>query len=292
MSTFKPLLASPVDWRYIDYSNLWLSPKLDGIRAIVIGGVVMSRSLKPIPNAHVQLLFGRAELEGYDGELICGEPNSPTVYRDTNSAVMSRDGQPDLRFYVFDHIGDPGLEYQQRFDRLQLHDGVHLLDQHSPRDEATLLALEEGYLNVGYEGVMLRRYHGPLSRYKFGRSTAKEGTLLKLKRMESSEAEVIGFEEEMQNCNEATTNSLGHTERSSHKAKMLGKGRLGALVCRTPDGIEFNIGTGFTAADRSALWAERDRVIGRIVTYDHFPLGRKDAPRFPSFKGFRSVIDT
>jgi DNA ligase-1 len=61
---FKPMLASPADMSKLRFP-LWLSPKLDGIRALVINGVVMSRSLKPIPNQHVQSLFGH--LEGYDG---------------------------------------------------------------------------------------------------------------------------------------------------------------------------------------------------------------------------------
>ena len=71
--TFKPLLASPVEWKHLDYSNLWVSPKLDGIRAIIRDGVVMSRSLKPIPNKHVQRILGNSPgIEGYDGELIVG----------------------------------------------------------------------------------------------------------------------------------------------------------------------------------------------------------------------------
>lgn len=291
MSAFKPLLAAPVAFEYLDYTNLWLSPKLDGIRALIINSTVLSRSLKPIPNTYVQRMFGRPELEGYDGELIVGNPNSPTVYRDTNSAVMSRDGTPDVTFYAFDHFDDPDLEYQNRYERLEFFGGVELLEQHCVRDEVMLEALEDGYLNAGYEGVMLRRYHGPLSRYKFGRSTAKEGTLLKLKRFEDAEAVVVGFEEEMQNTNEATTNALGHTERSSHKANMVGKGRLGNLLCRTPEGIDFSIGSGFTAKDREELWAARDRLPGLLVKYKSFRIGVKDAPRFPVYLGFRSPLD-
>src|SRR5574340_811751 len=96
---FRPMLASPVDFDKLKYDDLYLSPKLDGIRAVVIDGVVMSRSLKPIPNRHVQKRF--RHLEYYDGELIVGPANSPTVYRDTNSGVMAKDGDPDVRFHVF-----------------------------------------------------------------------------------------------------------------------------------------------------------------------------------------------
>lgn len=296
--TFKPLLAAPADLSKLDYGNLWLSPKLDGIRAIIINGVVMSRSLKPIPNKHVQNLYGLEELEGFDGELIYGEPNSPTVYRDTNSAVMSRDGYPDVWFHAFD-LANVNEDYYKRRERLTLHLGcfepalgVKVVPQHTIKDELRLIELEEKYLAQGYEGVMLRKYCGPDSRYKFGRSTTKEGTLLKLKRFEDAEATVIGFEEEMENGNEATTNALGQTERSSHKQNLVGKGRLGALICHTDAGVEFNIGTGFTAADRQSLWQARESLPGRLVKYKSFAIGVKDKPRFPVFLGWRDPIDT
>ena len=104
---FKPLLAVQADLDNLDYTDLLLSPKLDGIRAIVIDGVVLSRSLKPIPNLYIQSLF--KHLEFYDGELIVGSPTAPDVYRTSNSGCMSVNGMPDVTFYVFDHIQSPQL---------------------------------------------------------------------------------------------------------------------------------------------------------------------------------------
>lgn len=288
--SFKPLLASPVDFAHLDYSNLWASPKLDGIRAIVINGVVVSRNLKPIRNRHVQCLFGH--LEGYDGELIVGDPTAKDCYRVTNSGVMSADGEPSVCFYAFDHIGRPTDEYHQRRDMLgDNHIDVIKVVQHPVVSPEHLLDIEDSYLQQGYEGVMLRAFRGPCSFYKYGRSTPKEGTLLKLKRFEDAEAEVINYDEEMRNDNEAVTNALGRTERSQHAENKVGKGRLGALVCATPEGAEFKIGTGFTAAQREQFWAKRGDLIGRIVKYKSFMIGVKDAPRFPVFLGWRDPID-
>jgi DNA ligase 1 len=140
--------------------------------------------------------------------------------------------------------------------------------------------------------VMLRHRSGPKSRYKFGRSTAKEGTLLKLKRFTDDEAVIVGFEEELFNGNAAVVDELGHTKRSSHQENMVGKGRLGAMVCKTRDGVEFRIGTGFVASQRQELWDTRSSLVGKLVKYKHFPIGAKTAPRFPVFLGFRSEIDT
>lgn len=292
---FKPLLAAPVDFDQIDYGNTWLSAKLDGIRAIVINGVVMSRSLKPIPNQWVQECFGRPELEGVDGELICGSPTSPTVYHDTYSAVMSKDNRLNVHFYVFDHIAEPTAVYQRRYqmvkDAAAKHDNCFVVLQHAVHSHADLVDLEEWHLQKGYEGVMLRTVQGPNSMYKYGRSTAKAGTLLKLKRFTDAEAEVIGFEEEMSNNNEATTNALGRTQRSTHAENKVGKGRLGAFICRTAEGVEFNIGTGFTAKQREDLWGVREALVSLQVKYKSFKIGEKDAPRFPVFLGWRHPLD-
>lgn len=288
---FKPLLADKADLAKLDFSkNLMASPKLDGIRAIVIDNVVLSRSLKPIPNALVQKLFGH--LEGLDGELIVGEPNSPTVYRDTNSGVMSRDGEPDVWFFVFDDITYPDEMFCDRHGRAErmCEDAprVQVVPQHAVLNRTQIEDYEYVKLHQGYEGVMLRSALAP---YKFGRGTKKCHTLLKLKRMTTDEAKIVGFVEEMANGNEAVVDALGHTKRSSHAENKSGKGRLGALVCELASGVRFNIGTGFDHADRQHIWDNQDKYLGQLVSFNHFAIGAKDLPRFPSYKGLRNPID-
>ena len=77
---FKPLLAVACeDVTKVNYPVL-LSEKLDGIRMSVHNGICMSRSMKPIPSAIVQAKFGKAEYEGYDGEIIYGDKNAKDVF--------------------------------------------------------------------------------------------------------------------------------------------------------------------------------------------------------------------
>lgn len=294
---FKPLLAATVEKVEDIRFPVLASPKLDGVRAIVIDGVVMSRSLKPIPNKHVQKLFGW--MEGFDGELIVGDPTAKDVYQVTTSGVMSVEGEPDVCFWVFDLIHQGDDHFSRRLfamehwlnnpanDRPELYK-VRRVPQEIISNPTDLDMLEEYHLRYGYEGVMLR---DPNGRYKCGRSTLKEGILLKLKRFQDDEAEVVGVEELLRNGNEAKTNELGHTERSSHKANMIPSGTLGALICKTKDGVEFRIGTGLTQADRDSLWAVRDTLPGKLVKFKYFTIGVKVAPRFPVFLGFRDPID-
>jgi DNA ligase-1 len=155
--------------------------------------------------------------------------------------------------------------------------------------EDTILSWEESYLTAGYEGVMLRHPGGP---YKQGRSTAKEAWLLKVKRFVDAEARVIGFSEAQHNANEAKRNELGQLERSSHKAGKVGKQTLGALTVKDlKTGVEFDIGTGFTADQRQVFWTTGDNLIGKVVKYKSQPTGVKDKPRFPVFLGFRGNVD-
>ena len=147
---------------------------------------------------------------------------------------------------------------------------------------------EAEYLARGFEGLMVRSLSGP---YKFGRSTANEGYLLKVKRFEDAEAKVIGFEERMHNANEATTDFLGHTQRSSHKENMVPMDTLGALVCELPDGQVFRIGTGFDDLTRLEIWRNRSRYLGHLTKYKYTEIGAKDLPRFPVFIGWRPFSD-
>lgn len=293
----KPMLAATIEDTATLKFPLLASPKLDGIRALVIDGKLVSRNLKPIPNAHVQALFGRPELNGLDGELIAGDPTSKTVFRDTTSAVMSKTGTPDVTFWVFDHFAQPEASFSGRSS--QTHNLVsdnpevplRLVSQTTILNCDELEQYESEILDDGYEGVMLRSAKAP---YKFGRSTMREHGLMKLKRFADAEATILGFEEQMHNGNEAKTDALGHTERSTHKAGMTGKGTLGAIVAKVVSGpfagVEISVGSGMDDAVRSEIWANRTSYYNRTIKFKYFPIGCKDAPRFPVFLGFRDDI--
>ena len=286
MKPFKPMLASPFDEALLKFPVL-ASPKLDGVRAIVRDGVVLSRALKPIPNKWVQQRF--SHLEHFDGELIVGASNYPDVLRTTTSGVMRVEGEPDVSFHVFDHVENHARLYTVRYDLLEedTEINVFVVPQHELMNTFELNAFEHEVLAEGYEGVMLRRPDAP---YKFGRSTAREGYLLKVKRFHDDEFEIVGFEEEMFNANEATTSELGRTKRSSHKANKIPKGRLGALVLKYGD-TTFNCGTGFNDAERERIWAERDSHLGMLAKIKYFAHGIKDVPKLPSFLGIRDERD-
>ena len=293
--TFKPNLAGKYDPELLRFPVLG-SPKLDGIRAMGRNKRLVSRKLLNIPNKHTFSRF--AGLEGFDGELIMGEPFAPDVYRRTNSAVMTIEGTPDVTFWVFDMHNMEDSPYVERFEYLKRafdseNPSVKLLPQTELRNMDMLEAFEEEMVEIGYEGIMLRSMD---AHYKYGRSTPKEGGLLKVKRFEDGEAYIIDIIEEMENRNVAGRDELGRTKRSSHAAGKVGKATMGALhVIDIVSGVDFHIGTGFSAAERAWFWKHRAEILGRsartIVKYKSFPIGVKDKPRHPVYAGLRSEID-
>lgn len=304
---FKPMLAAK-DASKVRFP-VSASPKIDGVRAVVIDGKVYSRSLKLIPNPHVQALFGRPELEGCDGELVVGEPTAPDCMQATTSGVMAKTGEPDVRFFIFDTVpGNESDTFAARDLRAQLavaryEQRCPLADDRRPavvhltqtriESSAELDVYEAAMLASGFEGVMLR---DPEGKYKFGRSTAREGGLVKVKRFTDEEAVIVGFEERMHNENEATVDELGHTKRSTHAAGKRPAGDLGAIKCRVfreGSAVEFSVGSGFSSEQRKDFWSRRDELLGQALTFRHFAVtGVLEAPRFPIFVALRSPLDT
>lgn len=275
--------------------SFMLSPKIDGIRALVVNGQLMSRTMKPIRNRYAQVLFGKNELNGLDGELVVGNPWDKNLMQQTSSGVMSYAGRPDVSFHVFDKW-NMDLPFQQRwFDAVDIADIVRpyvFCVEHSYVDTyEEMLFHEEAFLRQGYEGVMLRHPDGP---YKENRSTLREAYLVKVKRFEDGEAVVTGYSALLRNANEATTDERGYTKRSHSLGGKVADNTLGKIYVRdVATGVDFSIGSGFTEAQRQSIWDIRDEaLLGRLVKYKSFKnAGVKDAPRHPIFLGFRDRED-
>ena len=293
----KPMLACSAEPEHIQPGYL-IAPKLDGIRAIHVHDAgLLTRTLKPVPNRHLQHLWASPALHGLDGELILGDPTATDVFRKTTSAVMSHAGEPEIIFHAFDDFTDPRSPYQDRLARLELrvkilkNQGypVVLVPQTLVAANNPLEAVETSLLAEGYEGVVARN---PRATYKFGRSTLREACLLKLKRFADGEAVILQAVELMRNGNEAERNALGYLERSTEHAGLIPGGTLGALEVRDlVSGVTFAIGSGFDQVTRDRLWRGRAPLPVQLVAYRPFPVGAYEKPRFPTYKGLRNPLD-
>lgn len=284
---FKPMLASQVDNLTDIKFPIYASFKLDGIRAIIKDGIAYSRTLKKIPNKQIQA-WAKANasiLDGLDGEFIIGEPNDEDVFLKTTSFVRSEDKQGDFRFYVFDLVSDK--PYEKRLNDLyaiEFPANTYLLQQYKITAVEALESFRDRTIVFGYEGVMVRSTNG---KYKHGRSSVKEGYLLKIKLFKDAEFKIVGFEPKYHNTNEAKVNELGRTQRSTSKDGLVAMDTLGALLLETSDGATFGCGTGFDDNLRKELWEQRENLVGKYATIKFFEQGGYVVPRFPVFKAIR-----
>lgn len=287
----KPMLAGKCE----QMSNLRFpvlaTPKLDGIRCLKIGGRALSRSFKPISNTFAREWIEAHLPDGVDGELLV-----PGVsFSETAGHIGRESGEPDFRFHVFDYVNDgvdvPYACRMQELARLPDFERVQKVLPEEMRTLDQLAAYEERCIAEGYEGVMVRT---PDSPYKCGRSTEREGWLLKIKRFEDAEAIVLDTYEGLTNNNPAERDAFGRTKRSSSMENKIGRGELGGFIVRhAATGVEFRLGYNHVLGgiDRVVLWQQRHTLPGKLVKFMHQPSGAKEAPRFPKFIGFREPWD-
>lgn len=310
----KPMLASDFDEKKLRFPLL-AQPKIDGVRALNLTGALTGRSLKPHANTHTTRFFSKDEYFGMDGEMTAGAITDQELCRNTTSALNSIKGEPYVHWNVFDLLLPTTLDmpYQARYASLQAHvdsmqstgrcSRVTVVPSHYCRNLDELLQLESEWLDRGFEGAIIR---DPLGAYKQGRSTVKEGGLLRIKRFMEEDALVLSVVEGQANGNEAKTNELGRTERSSHQENMTPNGMVGTLICRVLKdvsdartgalllraGQEITVSAGsMPHEERVKYLKEQGLIVGERISFRFFPRGIKNKPRFPTYKSIRPRCD-
>jgi DNA ligase-1 len=309
----KPMLADDWDPAAQRFPILAM-PKIDGVRGLNLFGKLTGRSLKPFKNRHITRLFSHSALIGFDGEFAANKDTHPDLCRLTTSALGTIEGLPYVLWHLFDYVTveTVNLPYWQRLKLLrgkveELHVTMPLIAQHLRVVPATEFGAMEGLetfkatcADAGYEGVILRDPNAP---HKSGRSTIREGGYLRIKAFMDAEGVVTALQEGQTNNNEATTNALGHTERSTHQANMVANGLVGTLTVKLLAQVKagdkvfeagelITIAAGkMTSEERAFYLLHPGEIVGRVVKFQYFPHGVKDKLRFPTFQSIRMKED-
>lgn len=247
-----PLLLAEVLRDDVDVTRYWVSEKLDGVRALWDGKVLRFRSGRQV-NAPAWFTAALPP-EPLDGELWMGRRRFEVLSGIVRKQVPRDEDWRQVKFMVFEQPGGSG-DFTVRIRALRglvLQAGVpwlELVEQFRVIDRQALKAKLDETVAAGGEGLMLHRADAP---YMTGRSDV----LLKLKPLRDAEATVV--------------------------AHVPGRGRLngmmGALQVETSEGMRFEIGTGFTDAQR------RDPPpVGSLVTYQYRDVTKNGVPRFVSY---------
>jgi len=293
----KPLLAARSDGEDLTQLHypLGVTTKIDGIRCLIIDGRAVSRTFKPIPNHHIRKILEQHLPNGMDIEIMSGNG-----FQECTGNIMREDGEPEFTVWIIDYVKNNLDEpYHKRIGNAlvdlsekKIPFQYYVLTPEIAHNWDDVLRMEAEALAHGHEGVMLRRLDAP---YKCGRSTFREGILIKIKRFNDQEAIVTDVEELYHNENEAQKDAFGRTKRSTAQGRMVGANMLGSFIVKGVGGdyhdIIFRVGSGFNHEQRHQLWKDRKNLIGKLITVKYFPTGTKEAPRFPVWKGFRDPRD-
>lgn len=298
MSTFQPMLAAALmppniphtDTNIIEAMSrlsypVLVSTKYDGVRAIKWKDKLISRSLKLIPNKVIQELSKNIP-EYFDMEITIEGKR----FNDISGLVRNADADITPVFNILD-IVDQDLNYEHRLDFIsaRLQDtyitGVKYIPPVSANSPAELFDTFYWSEQNGQEGICFRLSNSP---YKYGRSTLREQYLVKLSRYLTSEAIVIGYEEQMENSNPALRDERGYTKHVSDMNGLVPKNTLGALIVEDiKSNVTFRIGTGFDDKSRRFIWCNRLGYLGKQLTYKFKQCGMLNKPRHPTFVGWR-----
>jgi len=131
-------------------------------------------------------------------------------------------------------------------------DGVNI----ETAEEAWKLAKQ--YSKQGYEGAVIKNLDAP---YGFKRTR----DWLKLKFEDTTEVTIIDFQE--------------GTGRNA--------GRLGAFICKTEDGVEVNVGGGFSDVQRTKFWERRNSLLAQTIEVKFQEQTKDGSLRFPVFVRIR-----
>jgi len=248
------LATTPREIHHIEH--YWVSEKLDGMRAYWDGNALYTRQGNPIvvPDWFVKN-WPKTPL---DGELWSQRNHFERIISCVRRKLVEPLCWQQLAFYVFDipasdAIFSQRVEHMKRIVAHSLNPHLKMVEQFKVTNNDSLYSLLDFVVSHGGEGLML---HHEQARYQVGRSQH----LLKLKPYQDAEAVVV--------------------EHIEGKGKFTGL--LGAMLVRTPEGIEFKIGSGFSNQQR-----KQPPPIGAIITYKFVGKTARGVPRFASFLRIR-----
>jgi len=240
-----------------DISHYWISEKLDGVRGFWDGKNLLTRSGNKI-TAPKWFISNWPET-AIDGELWIDRGK----FQLTVSCVRRKNANKcwrKVRFRIFDLPDNKG-SFTQRIKTMReltlsaKNPYLAMIPQFRLTTIKGLNAYLTKVIKLNGEGLML---HHEDAYYHPGRNSA----LMKLKMHQDAEAIVI--------------------EHIQGKGKY--KTMLGAIRVRTPEGLVFKIGSGFTDQQRKIPPA-----IGAVITYKFIGKTQKGVPRFASFLRTRSA---
>ena len=277
MTMIKPMLAHKLDESRIDWSkNVYMQPKLDGVRCLFTKDGAFSRTGKQFMNVRhieedLEHMFKALPWIILDGELYNHDLKNDfekiiSLVRKQKPTNEDRSEACRLtQYHVYDYFHDVsqgGVSYSARLDNLTCSDmytpSIQPVNTHRIRSYDEAKAKHQLNLKHGYEGSILRTD----TPYKHGRSYG----LMKFKDFHDAEAEIIGWVE-------------GKGKR---------RGTIGKFIAADSDGNRF----GMPVMNKFKYLQENFEKMqgwkGKIATFTYFERTKAKSYRHPLFKALRN----
>ena len=277
------------------HDGLYVQPKLDGVRCLIQsehveyyddrGDLVSAQAVKAYSRTgkewknidhileQLKPFFMKYPNHILDGELYNHELKNDfekiiSLVRKTKPTEEHRaESAEKVQFHCYDTImehwnfSDRSLFIQQNFSYYGDYqcDSVIAVDHGVIRDTEELEVAHEDYLELGYEGSILRKDE----KYECKRSW----TLMKVKDFSDAEAIIVGYEE-------------GKGKRT---------GTLGKFVMQDEDGNKFGCppGRGYNYQDMRDMLKDIHKYMGQTATFTYFERTKAGSYRHPLFKTIR-----
>ena len=316
MTQFRPMLApnkvvDPYEFEYPCYGSF----KLDGMRLLVQSGGFppsddfaakglpiyhdgewtqpLTRSLKPVENHFARYMLSCLP-HGLDGELCVLRDDGTVDFRGSMSALRKHEGEPAIRFFLFDNFALADETFDERYQSLldlkkagALPDWVEVLEQRILNSPEEAIAMNAEARALGHEGLILKKIK---ARYKHNRCTEKEQIMSKMKPKKTIEVVVIGCTQGFTNTNEQTRDERGFAKRSSKKEGKVANDMIGAYVVLSPDyDRPFEVSASVDHDIKRAHLLNKP--IGMVMSIEFADDGVYDVPRTASPKGERPRQD-
>lgn len=251
-----PMLAH----KFVDHAEkisfpCYVQPKLNGMRMLFDGLEGWSRGNKQvIPDVIKHLNF---DTSGFilDGELML--PNNQLLQESMKAIKKYRpELSPKLLYHVYD-IVDSGLTYEERYkiilDVCNLApENIKIVPSILVNNEAEVLTWHKTFVNEGFEGTMIRSRE---STYEIGK---RSYSLLKLKDFVDAEYLIVDISD----------------GDGSDKG-------LAIFELETDSGQRFNCRPEGSQENRSILYKQRNKLIGKYLTVRYQELSKDGIPIFP-----------
>lgn len=288
--TFNVMLANKYFDKpeYMEGKKFAITTKIDGGRIIALkeNGQVSFytragqkyEGLVDLEEEMMRLMPDNICLDGEITLLVRGNLSSKEAYKETMKIVRTKDkAKHGIKMFVFDAmpVSDfktqtSSMTYIQRrqmldcmsafaYDSARYFELLPILYRGSDTSKISKI-LEEEVAN-GEEGIMINDYN---ALYEFKRTNS----LLKVKKFDTCDLRVVGFEE-------------GNGKYSE---------MLGAFICEYKGG-EVKVGSGLTDDLRKEIWNNQSKYFNSIIEVSYFEETKdstgKFSLRFPTFKDFR-----